>query len=798
MEGVLREPDINQVEQLFRESFQADGKVLYYPVRHHSPGCALHLQQAIEQYRPDEILIEGPSDSGQVLPYIADDLSEPPFCIYYSYDDKEGKVSEAKEKYRAYYPFLSFSPELTAIRKGFQMGVPVHFIDLPYAARLFSKQEEEQETQFYYNENKEYEVNRYTAGVAARAGCRNFSEFWESRYELGAASLSTDAFVRNVFYLGYYMRLATPETEPSLKEDIEREVHMAAEIRKSLASGKRRILVVAGAFHIIGLMEALKAGKEPKLSTSYKPENVASYLMPYTFKEADSKSGYAAGMPFPAFYQTIWDKMQKEKNGVYDAVILEYIIKTARYARKSQPISLPDEINAYNMSRSLATLRGKPEPGVYELLDGVRSCFVKGDIQSTSTFEVDFLLRLLSGMGAGKVVANDLIPPVVREFRILCAVYRLKTSTVERQEITLDIIKNPSHFQKSRFLHQLEFLKTGFATMQSGPDYVNGKNKNLVREIWVCRYSTQVETQLIDLSVYGTTLSQMCASLIEKEFKDNLTAEQLGKLLLSVQVMGIENFYSQYEEDIRQVIANEKNFVGLCRLTGNLLYLITMQQLMDKEVNPLIPELARLTFTEAVRQIVVVKNATEDEEQSISERLRDLYGYTLEPTNGFDKELLLQTVDKVTQDGFANSRVFGVSLAICYKESLINQEAFCNQIGAYLESSITHPEEAASFVCGLFLVARDVLFTDIRVLEAIDRVIAEADDEQFLTILPNLRYAFTTFLPGELDRLGKMVAGHHAISEDALSGSISFSQDEIVEAMRLDAIAREGLNQWKL
>ncbi|NDV67177.1 DUF5682 family protein [Bacteroides sp. 224] len=797
MEGILREQNIDQVEQLFRQSFNKEGEVLYYPVRHHSPGCALHLKHAIEQYKPDEILIEGPSDSGQLLPYIADDQSAPPFCIYYSYDDKEGKLTEDKEKYRAYYPFLAFSPELVAIRKGFQMAVPVRFIDLPYAARLFNKQEDEQETQYYYNENKEYEVNLYTAGVASRAGCRSFSEFWESRYELNAGTLSTESFVRNVFYLGYYMRLATPEDEPSLKEDIAREIYMATEIKKSLSSGKR-VLVVAGAFHIVGLMEALREGKESVLSASYKPENVASYLMPYTFKEADSKSGYAAGMPFPAFYHTIWDKMQKDKTAVYQDAVLDYIIKTARYARKTQSTSLPDEINAYNMACSLATLRGKPEPGVYELLDGVRSCFVKGDINATSTFEVDFLLRLLSGMGAGKVVDNDLIPPVVKEFRALCSLHRLKTSTVERQEVTLDIIKNPAHFRKSRFLHQLEYLKTGFCSMQSGPDYVNGKNKNLVREIWICRYSTQVETQLIDLSVYGTTLSQMCASLIEREFKDNLTAEQLGKLLLSVQVMGIENFYTQYEDAIRQVIANERNFISLCRLTGSLLYLITMQQLMDEEVNPLIPQLSNLAFMEAVQQITVVKDATEDEEQVVSERLRDLYGYTLESTNGFDKEPFLQAVEKITQDSFSNSRVFGVCLAVCYKEGLIEQEDFCRQITAYLESSINQPEEAASFVCGLFLVARDILFSDVRILEAIDRVIAEADDEQFLTILPNLRYAFTSFLPGELDRLGKIVAQYHTLTEDQLLGSIAFSQEEILAAMSLDKQALEELNRWKL
>ena len=131
MEGILRQPDLAEIEHLFATSFNMDGQVVYFPVRHHSPVCALHLQRTINSFRPELILIEGPSDSAQLLPYIADGQSVPPFCIYYSYDDKEGKVSEEKEKYRAYYPFLSYSPELVAIREGARRNIPTRFIDLP-------------------------------------------------------------------------------------------------------------------------------------------------------------------------------------------------------------------------------------------------------------------------------------------------------------------------------------------------------------------------------------------------------------------------------------------------------------------------------------------------------------------------------------------------------------------------------------------------------------------------------------------------------------------------------------------
>lgn len=797
MERILRKPDLLEIERHFDRSFNFREQVVYYPVRHHSPACAFHLQRTIELYSPDLILIEGPSDSMQLLPYIADAASRPPFCIYYSYDDKEGKVSDEKEKYRAYYPFLSYSPELVAIREAERKSIPVQFIDLPYALRLINKVEDETaDFQFFYNKDEKYEVNSYTSMLAQRSGCRSFSEFWESHFELGTMETDTRLFVRNVFHLGYFMRLATAESDLSYKEDCQREIYMAAWIRESLPT-YRRILVVTGAFHVMGLMDSLLKEDKQSLATCAK-DSVASYLMPYTFKEADSKNGYAAGMPFPAFYQTVWEKMLKNKSEVFSSSVLEYIIKTAHFARKTQTISLPDEINALNMARSLAALRGKSEPGVYELLDGVKSSFVKGDLHATSTFEIDFLLRMLSGMGAGTIVANDCIPPVVKEFRALCSQYRLKTSTVERQEVTLDIIKNPAHYNKSRFLHQLLFLETGFSTLKSGPDYVNQRNRNLVRESWICRYSTQVETRLIDLSVYGSTLSQVCASLIEKNFKDSMTAEELGKLLISVQVMGIESFYQQYEEHIREVIEHEKNFVNLCKLLSSLRYLAHMQRLMDGEVNPIITELGKKVFSESVYLIPLVKQVNEDEEQEACEQMRNLYHFSLETDAWLDVETFTLAVGCVLKDTFCNSRFYGVCMAIYYKEGYIEEQSFCNQIAVYLESSIAHPEQAASFICGLFLVARDILFMDNRILAAMDQVIGNAGNEAFLAILPNLRYAFTSFLPMELNRLGSIIAENHQVAESRLSGSLTVSQDEVAEAMRLDNQAAEALKVWRI
>jgi len=42
--------------------FDTKRNLLFFPIRHHSPACALHLREALRSIRPAAVLIEGPVD----------------------------------------------------------------------------------------------------------------------------------------------------------------------------------------------------------------------------------------------------------------------------------------------------------------------------------------------------------------------------------------------------------------------------------------------------------------------------------------------------------------------------------------------------------------------------------------------------------------------------------------------------------------------------------------------------------------------------------------------------------------
>ena len=94
-----------------------------FGIRHHGPGSARSLRQALERLQPDCILVEGPPDADDLLPLMALPAMQPPVALLV-YDPDAPKRA-------AYYPFALFSPEWQALRYGLERAIPTRFMDLP-------------------------------------------------------------------------------------------------------------------------------------------------------------------------------------------------------------------------------------------------------------------------------------------------------------------------------------------------------------------------------------------------------------------------------------------------------------------------------------------------------------------------------------------------------------------------------------------------------------------------------------------------------------------------------------------
>ena len=83
-------------------------KVSLFGIRHHGPGSARRLVEALDDLKPEAVLIEGPADASDLLPMLADpDMLTPVALLTYAEDDPA---------HASFFPFADYSPEYQASR----------------------------------------------------------------------------------------------------------------------------------------------------------------------------------------------------------------------------------------------------------------------------------------------------------------------------------------------------------------------------------------------------------------------------------------------------------------------------------------------------------------------------------------------------------------------------------------------------------------------------------------------------------------------------------------------------------
>ena len=99
-----------------------------FGIRHHGPGCARALRDALATLQPDCLLVEGPPDAQAVLPLMMSEAMQPPVALLIYMPEQPQRA--------VYYPFTHFSPEWQALRYGISHDIPTRFFDLPQAIQF--------------------------------------------------------------------------------------------------------------------------------------------------------------------------------------------------------------------------------------------------------------------------------------------------------------------------------------------------------------------------------------------------------------------------------------------------------------------------------------------------------------------------------------------------------------------------------------------------------------------------------------------------------------------------------------
>ena len=454
-------------------------------IRHHGPGSARALVAALEAYRPDCVLIEGPADADGLIEWAGRGL-EPPVALL-AWDSTD--PSEA-----SFWPMAVFSPEWQALSWAAAHGAQARFMDLPAAAVLATRKAERERAR---SEGTDAEARGTAqpvrtdpiAELARLAGYEDPEAWWEDVVELRMEGEPFDALTEAIGLL----REASPETDEST---LRREAHMRKVLRTARRAGHERIAVVCGAWHAPAL-----AGKPPKVAQDnarlkgMAKARTSLTWVPWTHRRLAGGSGYSAGVESPGWYHLLFTAP--------DRPVVRWLTQVAASLRRQDlPVSSAHIIEAARLAQSLAALRGRPMAGLDELSEAVLSVMCDGSTVRAAAATREVLI----GEALGSVPDGVPMVPLDADLRSAAKSLRMAFAATPRT-LALDLRK-PRDLAKSQLLRRLEILGIAWGRRQ------RVASSGTFKEVWELEWDPEMSVQVVETAAFGTTVASAAGNAL--------------------------------------------------------------------------------------------------------------------------------------------------------------------------------------------------------------------------------------------------------------------------------------------
>ena len=773
----------------------------FFPIRHHSPACALHLREALRAIRPAAVLIEGPVDFEPLIGELLAPGVVPPVAMVALAD------SEGREKDHAgttYYPICSHSPEFIAIQEAKNLGATVRFIDLPsrHPAMLSGSRERPDEPLLPMRETM-FDRGAYVEAMCARAGFRDGLALWDGLFEARARISDWHAFFSSVGAYCAALRAASDPDELRADGTLAREVMMRACIREAAANASGPIAVVTGGFHTPALIDQQREATRPAEAAALSN----AWLIRYDFRALDRLNGYGAGLPLPGFYERVWERLVSVSSDAAGSLTEEILTGFRAHLIASEPaltFSFPTLRSMVEAARRLAELRGLPEPGRTELFDAVQSSAIKEEIEVGRHPLLAAFTTFLQGDRLGDLPPGSRLPPLIERARREARSCGLSLEDAVPKTRELDIYRKPRHRQTSQFLHAMRLVAPSFAERVKGPDRVHGFRADMLLETWTYAWSPAVEASLIERAADGETVRDAATTMLIRRLRDLERDGQSNNAEAAFNLLSIA-----FDAGIGDADALIAAVGAAAREDGNLLRLANAL-LIGQDLNsrakgmqsdsavqafatllpPLLDQLAR-RIAERLGDLAAV------DADNVGEAIRCLAALAeamADPDPPFPTEPLRDALRDLTAAHPLDPQLFGAVIALAALIGLIDDAEAGRRLSAALAGAFERPGEAIRTLSGVMALAPQLFISDSSVIAAIDGLFGAVDDQGFLTLLPQLRMAFAELSPQETDRVAAVVAAAHGAGEDDIA-ALQQVPDARVLSEHL-ALGERLRNQW--
>jgi hypothetical protein len=747
------------------------GRVVFFPVRHHSPACARLVVEWIERTKPAAVLIEGPSDFNDRI----DELLLPhelPVAIYSYVRLPDG------QRRGAFYPFCEYSPEWQAVRAAAANGAEIRFIDLPWADVAGSDP--------HAHRYADARLGRglYIHRLCDKLGLDNFHALWDTLIELDR-EMPVEEYLRRAHHFCYHVRVLDEQVDEA---DRSREAFMAAMVRQALEKHDGPVLVVTGGYHSYALHarlvgESFVGTDEPaeiEASAATGGEERGIALTPYSYERLDSLTGYDSGMPNPGFYDRVWQDRRAGQPLVVRG-LLTSVVEALR--ERGQPVSTADLIAVRTAAETLAALRGHREIWRWDLIDAVTGALVKEELEYDCGHPfLEAVHEVFRGGKQGRLAAGTPAPPLVRDIERQLQQHGL-TPVMRAAEHRLDLTDPPQR-QRSQVLHRLRLLSIEGFRHAGGTDFLARDDLAELVEIWEVRWSPEFDAGCIESARYGPTLEEAAAArLVEQCESIERDAERAAALLVQASLAGLSTLASDFHRRLEQVIRQDGNFATAAAALGHLLYLYRYDEVLGTSgrdpIGTLLSEAFQraLWLFESLGQVGGPSAGLLDGVSTLIETFRQC-----EQSLDLDRTAVIEVLSRVETDQAQLPAMRGAAVGGLWNLGVADTQQALADMRLFAE-----PEKLGDFLSGLFCLARELIQREESLLLAVDELVVGFHDDEFLEALPALRLAFTYFTPREKHHLATTLMEALGLAEQR-----KFAELEVDAATAARAIAFES------
>ncbi|WP_329436033.1 DUF5682 family protein [Streptomyces sp. NBC_01280] len=535
-------------------------------VRHHAPSLAAVVPRLLDEAAPDVLLVELPSETQELLPWLAHEETVAPVALAAVLDGEA-------ESGPAFYPFADFSPELAALRWAARNSVPVLACDLPLAERAW----------------REPRVTRPAEQASAPAGRRRSlhdavrgrltgrdgDDLWDRLVEAPAPGATPQALRRAALLTGWALRRDAQDGPGIDPLDLAREEWMRARLREA-ARGGRRVAAVIGAFHAPALSARALRDQEPGESvagpsagvlggpvaeasagapaespetrpgagpSAAAPPSVESQarvpaephaeapagaasraaatcavsLIPYTYALLDARSGYPAGIRDPEWQHQVLESAG-DPAAVGETALRCAVRVTGELRAQGHPSGPADAREIRRVAGDLASLRGLPAPGRSEFVEAVQTVLAQGEPLGRGRAVARALERVLVGERTGRAAPGaprgGLAPAVEAELAALGLPG--PASGGREKELRLDPLRSDPDRRREVLLRRLALCGIPYA-QETTVGGAGGADALTTR--WTVRWTPATAAVLTTATTRGVTPAQVAEGVLRARLR---------------------------------------------------------------------------------------------------------------------------------------------------------------------------------------------------------------------------------------------------------------------------------------